>query len=405
MLDQRLKILQINACCDYKSTGVIVKSIGDLAVENGMDMYYAYQTCINKPKTGYQIGNTFDWKFHALYARLTGKEGYASKRATKKFIKWIEKTNPDVVHFHNLHSHYININLICDYLSKKNIPTVITLHDCWYFTGKCSHYVAVGCDSWKESCGNCPLLKAEVPSWFFDPTKKVLLDRMKHLNSIKNLYIVGCSRWITEESKKSQLRPMNICAITNGVDLEIFKPCESSIKTKYNIDGNFIVMGMADKWSDPANEAAIEYISKGIDEHTIITVVGCNDSQKTYFKRFKNIIPIGYITDRRELAQIYFAADVFVNLTHADTLPTVNMESIACGTPVITYDCCGSPELVHEDCGYIVPENDYVSILEKLNDIKNTPCTGMAKARTLFDKTKNYQEYISLYKKAVSDKK
>ncbi len=402
-MNKPLKILQINACCDYKSTGVIAKSIGKVAEKQGMEMYYAYQSSVSAPEKSYQVGNSLDWKVHSLFSRIFGKEGYASVLSTQKLIGWIEEIKPDIVHFHNLHSHYINLNMLCDYLSKNDIPTVITMHDCWYFTGKCTHYAAVGCNKWQSSCGDCPLLKAEVPSWFCDPTSKVLKDRVSHLNSIENLYLVGCSNWISNEAKKSLVKPKEILTIYNGVDLEIFKHRESSFRNENNLNGKFVVLGMADKWSNPANYDAVKYLTENCDDNTGFVVVGCKEQHESYFKQFKNITTIGYVNDQIKLAEIYSSADVFVNLTHADTLPTVTMESICCETPVITYDCCGGPELILEDCGFVVSEGDYEEILRKIEIIKQQKCNGMVTQRVHFDKDENFKKYIQLYLK-ITDK-
>ncbi len=402
MDNKKLKVLQINACYGFLSTGIIMRDIGEEAEKNGFEMYYAYQQFINHPeKNGFVVGNKLDRKIHAVSSRVFGRQGYASKGATKKLTAWIDSVKPDVVHLHNLHSNYINLNMLCDYLSKNNIATILTLHDCWFFTGKCSHYAAIKCDKWQTSCGNCPQLKNEVPSLFGDCTSFVLKDRTSHLNSIERLYVAGCSEWISGEAAKSLLKPKEICTITNGVDLDIFKPDIGSVCTELGLDGKFVILGMANKWLAGDNKEAFNYIVNRLGDDDRIIIVGCNDEQKQFLSSYSKIVPIGFIKDREELAKIYASSDVFVNLTHADTLPTVNMESIACGTPVITYNCCGSGELVHEGCGYVVDENDYEAVWQSVCRIKNEPCKEMLCARSFFDKNENYKKYIRLYKKAA----
>lgn len=393
-----MKILQINAVYGFRSTGIIIKDIAIALKKEGHEAYFAYQTANERPENGYLIGNKFVWKWHALYSRVFGRQAYASKSSTKKLLKWIDTVQPDVVHLHNLHSNYINLNLLCDYLVEKNIATVITLHDCWYFTGKCSHYVAVGCDKWQKSCGNCPRLKQEQASLFFDNTSKVLKDKIKHLNSIPNLTIVGCSHWITEELKKSHLKPNKIEVIYNGVDTKIFTPHKSDFRDKNSIGNQFLIMGMADKWCTDKNKEIVQQIIQNNLDSKIV-IVGCKESQKEEFKNVRNVIALGYITDRKELSDIYAASDVFVNLTHADTLPTVNMESICCGTPVITFDCCGSPELVDGDSGYIIKENDSRALLERLDMLRNKALQfNVLEKQKKFDKDTCYQRYLDIYK-------
>lgn len=394
-----MRVLQINAVYGFKSTGVIVKDIGETLVQNGEEAYFAYQTTSQVPENGYKIGNKLDWKWHALYSRIFGKQAYASKRATKKFLKWVDAIQPDIVHFHNLHSNYIHLNMLCEYLAKKNIPTVITMHDCWYFTGKCTHYSAVKCNKWQASCGGCPLNKSEQPSLLCDCTSKVLKDKTDHLLKLKNLTLVGCSKWMADEARKSKLQSANIQVVYNGVDTSIFTPHDSEIKKELGIENEFVILGMADKWYVEQNREIVEQLIASQDKNSKIVIVGCKEDQKKYFEQFDNVIPLGYIANRNRLADIYAAADVFVNLTRADTLPTVNMESICCGTPVITFDCCGSPELVDENCGYVVKEGDFEELLVKIENIKNTPLQfDVTVQQRKFDKNECYKKYLEIYK-------
>ena len=402
-----MKVLQINAVYGFKSTGLIVEDIGETLTRNGDIAYFAYQTARTKTvENGYRIGTKLDWKLHALYARFFGKQGYASKLATKKFLKWVDKIKPDVVHFHNLHSNYINLNAICKYLSNKKIPTVITMHDCWYFTGKCSHYALERCNRWQVSCGNCPMNKVEQTSLFFDCTSKVLYDKTSQLLKIPDLTLVGCSHWIANEARKSKLQSANILVIYNGVDTSIFKPHESGLREELGLTNEFVIMGMADKWCAKQNREIVEKLIASQCDGVKIVIVGCQDDQKEYFSQFANVVPLGYISNREQLSNVYAMADVFVNLTRVDTLPTVNMESICCGTPVITFDCCGSPELVDEDCGYVIQEGDIENLLNCIEKIKASPMFfDISKQHQKFDKNECYKHYLDVYKSISENKR
>lgn len=395
-----MKVLQINAVYGFKSTGIIVKDIGEMLAANGDQAYFAYQSVSSQsPMNGYRIGNKLDWKLHALYARIFGKQAYASKRATKKLLKWIDSISPDVVHLHNLHSNYINLNLLCEYLAEKQIKTVITLHDCWFFTGKCSHYVAVRCDKWQESCGKCPLNKSEVPSLFFDNTSRVLKEKTDSLNKIQDLTIVGCSNWICGQAKKSLLRPNRIETVYNGVDVSVFKPHENDFRKLHDLEEKFVILGMADKWYNAQNREIVERLIAEQNDGTKIVIVGCKEEQKKHFSKFDNVLAVGYVSNRKELSDIYASANVFVNLTRADTLPTVNMESICCGTPVITFDCCGSPELIDSDSGFVVEEGDVNAVLEKIEWLKqNNLELDIQQKHKKFDKNICYEKYLEIYK-------
>ena len=400
-----MKVLQINATYGYSSTGLIVKDIGDMLTKNGEQSYVAYQMCLDAPENGYKAGTMLDRKVHALLCRVFGKQGYYSKFETKKLLAYIDKIKPDIVHLHNLHSNYVHLNMVLDYLAKKDIATVITFHDCWYFTGKCFHYADIGCEGFMTGCGNCPKKKEAPRSLFFDWSSKVLKDRFKYLSKIPRLHIVGCSDWICSEARKGILKDFDISRIYNGVDIDIFKPFENNVlKEKYG--KAFYIMGMANKWLLDANKNLLEEVVKILNDKLKLILVGCNEEQIKMLKdKSDNIIPVGFIKDRNELASYYNLADVFVNVTHVDTLPTVNMESICSATPVITYDSCGSPELILEGCGSVVKKGDVKGLINEILNVKQKISDkDLSKSRTVFDKNNCYKEYLSLYKALIEQK-
>ena len=397
-----MKVLQINAVYGKYSTGIIVKDIEDVLIRNDDTPFVAYQSANGQPVCGYKIGSNLSWKLHALYTRIFGKQAYASTRATKKFLRWVDIIKPDVVHLHNVHSNFINLNMLLDYLSKNDVATVITLHDCWYFTGKCSHYVLSGCDKWQAECGKCPALKKEVKSLFFDQTSKVLKDKTSHLNSISNLTIVGCSKWIANEVKKSLVKPKNIEVVRNGIDTSIFYPHESDIKERIGVKkDSFMMLGFADKWCYDKNLDTVKSICDTFKDDAIV-IAGCNEKHKNFLSQFNNVVCLPYVSDRNFMADLFSSADVFVNLTHADTLPTVNMESICSGTPVVTFDACGSPELVDKDSGFVVKKGDTEGVLSAIEKIKTCGFNiDIESKKTKFDKQTCYKKYLEIYKKAT----
>ena len=189
-----MKVMQINAVYGVGSTGVIVEDLHNLSLKNGIESYVSYSTTNKNPaeiENGYVIGDTLGKKIHAVLSRVGGKQAYFSSSATKKLIGHIESVKPDIVHLHNLHSNYVNLNLLLDYLAKKDIATVVTLHDCWFYTGGCFHYTAAGCNKWQEACGNCPKKKQDTPALLTDNSAKILADRKKYFGKIKNLIMTG----------------------------------------------------------------------------------------------------------------------------------------------------------------------------------------------------------------------
>lgn len=394
-----MKVLQINATYGYGSTGLIMRDIGDMLQRSGNEALYAYQSSVEPVENGYQVGHALDWKCHALLCRVFGRQGYYSAGATKKLLSYLDRVKPDVVHLHNLHSNFIHLNNLLDYLSKRDIPTVITMHDCWYFTGKCFHYVDVGCDHFQNGCGNCPKRKAPPISLLFDCSGSVLKDRYNYLLRIPRLKIVGCSRWVCAEARKGIMKDLDVCQIYNGVDTQIFHPYEKErLKKEMLLDGTYIIMGMANKWFLPENREVMQETIGKLDRNTKFLLVGCNDAQRKALQGYENIITVGFVHDRVRLAQLYSMADVFVNVTHADTLPTVNMESICCGTPVVTYDSCGSTELVGEGCGFVVPEGNVEALLEAVNKARHIDRKQCAYyGQVNFDKNICYKKYLDIY--------
>ena len=398
-----MKVLQINATYGYSSTGLIVKDIGDTLVATGNEAFFAYQSARGEVENGYSVGNLLDRKAHALLCRVLGRQGYYSRSATKRLIKHIKKIKPDVVHLHNLHSNFVHVNMLLQYLAKNDVPTVITMHDCWFFTGKCFHYADIGCNRFQSGCGKCPKKNAPPASWMFDSTASVLRDRDKLLHAIPRLKVVGCSEWVCNEAKKGIMKDLDLVPIRNGVDINVFKPYDkAAVKQELGIIGEFIIMGMANKWLLPSNAEFLRQIKDSLAENERIMLVGCTEQQLSALRSEEKIIAVGFVKGREALAKHYAAADVFVNVTHADTLPTVNMESICCGTPVITYDSCGSPELILEGCGYVVPEGDADGVIEKIKEIKSNVLRNVAAiGKANFDKTVCYRKYVEQYKDIV----
>lgn len=392
-----MKVVQINANADFGSTGLVVQGIHDCLEKNGIDSLIVYQRCNIRPNKGYKVGNIIDWKLHAIMTRLFGHFGFYSRVATRRLLRYFDKEKPDVVHLHNVHSNYVNIKLLLEYLSKNNVATVLTLHDCWFFTGKCFHYIDVDCSKFIIGCNDCPK-KCMPPYYWMDSSKEDWLEKKTLFSRMKNLYIVGCSKWVCNEASKSFLKWHKIQCIYNGVDISVFRPIQSNLRKDLNIaDDSFVILGMANKWLLDRNREAIEEIFKIKD--TTIIILGCTQQQLTLQKTMpSNVILKGFTSDRNELAEYYSAADVFVNLTHADTLPTVIMESICCGTPVITYDVGGCPELIIDKSGIVVKEDDLDGLLHAVHAIRRKPLPNCSSVgMTYFDRRSCFHEYVNLY--------
>lgn len=396
-----MKILQINAVYGSLSTGTIMRQIQENSFSHGIDSYVAFPKGLGiADEWSYEIGSIFDHKLHAVLSRVSGKQSYFSRCATRGLLRYMDEIKPDIVHMHNLHSNYINLNMLLEYLEKRDIITVISLHDCWYFTGGCFHYANVGCNRWRQGCGNCPKREMDTPALLYDASASILKDRDKYFNAIPRLCIIGCSEWVSNECRRSVLRNREIRTIYNGFDLNIFHPVDSDWRSRLGIEDKIVILGPAGKWLSAINRSTYDYFVKNMPEDYVLVLFGCSDMRSICPS---NVKKIGFIRDPHEMAKVYSMADVMVNCSREDTLSSLNLEAQACGTPVVTYEATGSKETVDGICSFAVETGNFqalfnttihVRALDK-EDISTKCITRMQKQ---FERQTNFMKYIDLYK-------
>lgn len=341
-----MKILMINSVCGVKSTGRICTDLAKELEKNGHEVKIAYgreKVPLEYQKYAIRIGNDLDVKIHGLQSRLFDMAGFGSKKVTQKFIEWIKKYNPDVIHLHNLHGYYINIGILFQYLKKEFRGKIIwTLHDCWAFTGHCAYFDYVRCEEWKKECKRC-VQKKEYPKCVGVSNSNNNFFKKKQLfTGIDNLIIVTPSQWLADLVKNSFLKEYKVKVIHNGIDTKIFKKIETDIKSRYNLKEKKIILGVAAIWDRRKGLDYFIEVSNKLDNSYQIVVIGINKEQKQQLPQ--NIIGILKTSSVKELIEWYSVADIFVNPTLEDNYPTTNLEAIACGTPVITFNTGGSLE-------------------------------------------------------------
>lgn len=339
-----MKILMINVVCGIRSTGRICTDIATELEKQGHEVQIAYgreEVPEKFRKYAVRIGSDLDVKLHGIKARLFDGCGFGSKKATEVFIEWIKEYDPDVIHLHNIHGYYINIEVLFSYLKNCGKKIIWTLHDCWAFTGHAAYCEAVDCDKWKEGCYKCPK-KSDYPSSLTDYSKKNWKRKKEVLCGIPNFIIVTPSQWLANLVKESFLLDYKVTVIHNGIDTSVFKTKESDIKKRLGIEGKKIILGVAALWEQRKGLFDFFELSKKLDDNYIVILVGL--SKKQIGKLPNRIIGIERTNSVQELAELYSVADVYLNPTYEDNYPTTNLEAIACGTPVITYRTGGSPE-------------------------------------------------------------
>lgn len=395
-----MKILQINTVYPNGSTGKIAHELYNLCKRNFIECRVAYRYAENNSEFSDTI-TTSSWlncHLHNRISRYTMLQGIFSYFHTLRFLKKVSEYKPDVIHLHNLHGSYINIPLLFGYIKKNNIKVVWTLHDCWSFTGYCPHFDMIGCDKWKTGCYSCPQYR-DYPKSLFDNSKFMYRLKSKWFTGVENMTIVTPSKWLASLVKESYLRDYPVKVINNGIDLNIFKPTESDFRKKYALENKYVVLGVAFGWGKRKGLDVFIELAKRLDKEKYkIVLVGTDDNVDRLLP--ENIISIHRTQNQTELAEIYTAADVFANPTREENYPTVNMESIACGTPVVTFNTGGSPEIIDKGCGTAVAKNDtgamYNEIIRICATTSYSEAACLEKAQS-FDKNIKFKEYISLY--------
>lgn len=400
-----MRIVQINGGAKG-STGKIMMGIADVARTQGHEVMCASPITSTNRDAGancgyYRIGTYNSRRVNVALARITGFNGCFAWFETYKLLKKIDEFKPDIIHLHNLHDSYINLPMLFSYIKKHNVPTVWTLHDCWAFTGQCPYFTIEKCDRWKAGCHNCPQYK-EYPASLYDNTKKMWQLKKKWFTGVKNMTIVTPSEWLAGLAKESYLKEYPIQVINNGIDLDVFKPTHSNFREQYGIPGDkYIVLGVSFAWGYRKGLDCFAEMAEKLGDKYQIVLVGTDDEIDKNLP--KNIISIHRTQNQKELAEIYSTADVFAMPTREENYPTVNMEAIACGTPVVTFDTGGSPEMLNEKVGRVVPVDDVDEMINAIQDMcvrreKENDCENLA---GIAMKTR-FNEYVTLYSKRCS---
>lgn len=411
---RKKRVLQINPVLrPSTSTGRIMQEIADLVQENGWESYLAY----SKGRDGLRIstsqvvpvGDLWSVAWHGVMTRLFDRHGLASQKATERFIQRIREIAPDVIHIHNIHGYFLNYPMLFDFLSKSNIPVVWTVHDCWLYTGHCYYYDYAGCDKWQSGCGNCPQRRKFPASWFYDRSARNWLDKQKAFTSIprNRLLFAPVSKWLKSEMEKSFLKDYECRVVHNGIDTHVFALSEDTdrVKKQFGLVGKHIILGVASIWSEEKGLKDFCKLSSLLSEDKVIVLVGVTKKQKSFLN--DKMIGIERTENISQMAQLYAAADVFVNPTWQDNFPTVNMEAISCGTPVITYRTGGSVEVITEKTGVIVEQGDVKQLAQEINKIVllgKTYFQGSCREYAInnFSKESKYKFYLKIYEEMLA---
>lgn len=402
-----MNVLQIDVSVNVGSTGRIAEQIGQKILENNGKSTIAfgrYEAASVSEKI--KIGTRWEQAHHLIITRIFDKHGLGSISGTKTLIKKIEKLNPDIIHLHQIHGYYVNIEILFGFLAIYGKPVIWTLHDCWAYTGHCCHYVRVGCKKWETGCFSCPLKGYYPQSLYIDNSKENYVLKKQLFTSIPDLTLVPVSNWLATELSNSFLKVKNIHTIHNAIDVEKFIYSDpSKLIQKHNLEGKKIILGVASPWSAVKGLNDFFTLSKMLDDHYKIIIIGLTENQIKDLP--SNIIGLTRLNDPSDLVKYYSLADVFINPSIAESFGLVTVEAMACGTPVVGYNVTATPELIPQGTGYVVERGDVKGmfekvklILEKGKNYYSEACRNNVVKH--YNKDYQYDKYIALYQQKLN---
>lgn len=401
-----MKILQVNSVISSGSTGRIVEDMNNyINIHGGTGLVGCGRKSAKSSASVIRIGNTIDFGLHVFKTRLFDRHAFGSVQATRRFVKVIDEINPDIIHLHNIHGYYLNIKVFFEYLKERGHRIIWTLHDCWPFTGHCCYFDTPGCYKWQSECNSCPVVEGYPKSFFIDRSRSNFYDKKLLFSDIDKMIIVTPSIWLLNHLKNSFLQKYESVRIYNGVNLDLFKPDDQSGPDLRSLTGKRYILGVANIWSERKGLKDFIRLRAILNSDIDILLIGTTDNQKKSTP--PGIICISRTDNLQELISYYSNAVALVNPTYVDNFPTVNIEALACGTPVITYDTGGSPEAVDPNTGIVVARGNIGGLKDAIEKIistkdKFTHEQCRIRAENNFSSLIRLHDYMDLYKKLLA---
>ena len=393
-----MKVLMINSVCGIRSTGRICTDLSDVLKLHGHEcrIIYGRESVPEQySNIAYRIGSEWNIKTNGLLSRLFDNEGFNAKKQTTQLVSFIEEYKPGIIHLHNLHGYYINIQILFNYLARINIPVVWTMHDCWPVTGHCTYFSTINCQKWKTGCHHCDKVSSYPRSFIIDASRQNWLKKKKLFLSLQKLHIVTPSKWLAEIMRNSFFYQFPISVIPNGIDLEKFKPTYSEFRKKRHLENKKIVLGAATAWGDNKGLSEFIQLQDELGEDYQVVLVGVTN--KILKKLPKRIIGIDRTNNVNDLAGLYSTADVFLNAGKQETMGLTTVEAMACGTPVVASNLTAVPEVVDEKGGVVIEDYSVKTMAEKIRQVVSSEYRYTRETAYRYEKRQQYEKYITLY--------
>ncbi|MBR2670502.1 MAG: glycosyltransferase [Solobacterium sp.] len=395
-----MRIAYINSVAGFGSTGRLVYHLSKTEGVTAR-IYYGRKKDMTDADT-YRMTGFLGNVRHAAMTFLFDRHGFSNTAETKRMLEDLRRFQPDLVHLRNLHGYYVDVETLFAGLKEMGVPVVWTLHDCWSMTGHCAHYDSMCCEGWRTGCQDCRYVNHYPVSWTKRHTAENYIRKKNTFTSLENLTIVTPSQWLADQVKQSYLKDIDTRVIRNGIDLEVFKPTENDFRKLFQIEDKFLILCAASVWTHEKGLHDLVQFSRMLREDECLAVVGIQDNQKEMFPH--STITITRTNSQKEMAEMYTAADVLLNPTLEDTFPTVNIEALACGTPVVTYNTGGSPEIPDEKTGIVVKRGSLSGLRDALDQLRAHPFSAedcLARAKQ-FTYSRMLEEYAELYKEKTA---
>lgn len=398
------KILLINAVCGIGSTGRIVADLWKTLKDNGYEAKVAFgvgKGFFVDEQDQFKFNNKLGYYWHNALSRITDRAGFYSSIPTLILLHFIDRYKPDLIHLHNLHGYYINIRLLFNYIKRHNIPIVWTLHDCWAFTGHCTHFDYIGCYRWKTNCFSCPQRIEYPQSIVLDRSSRNFVQKKKLLTSLDKMSIVTPSVWLANCVKQSFLSKYDVTSIPNGIDVTIFHPVKSDIRQRLSIPNNKkIILTVANVWNEKKGFSDVIRLSRilPVNEYQVV-MVGVTKPQLSLLPH--SIIGIERTENINELVELYSAADIFFNPSKEETMGMVTIEALACGTPAIVYDRTAVPEAVDMNTGIIINSDNLFEIQRIIERFKFDAKACQQRVEESFSEDNMSARYIATYQRMI----
>jgi glycosyltransferase involved in cell wall biosynthesis len=320
----------------------------------------------------------------------------------------------DIIHLHWINQGMLSLKNIQKILSSGK-PVVWTMHDMWPCTGICHH--ARECNNYHQECHHCPYIykggnKKDISNQVFK-TKKELYQTAP-------ITFITCSQWLKERASQSALlKGHNIVHIPNPINTNRFKPRnkqEARQKSGLPMDKKLILFGAAkitdkrkgiDYFIDSCKVLVNKYPE--LKEELGVVVYGKDSEQLKPLLPFE-VYPLNYISNEKEILNVYNSVDLFVTPSLEENLPNTIMEAMACGVPCVGFNVGGIPEMIdHLHNGYVA---EYKSAEDFANGIYWTLTEGeydmlseeaSRKVTACYSEGTIAKKYIEVYNKITGD--